>query len=315
MLLLKYLVQYRFRHMTDLIRNSKATHLTSNENLKGINIVITGATSGIGLETARFFAQKGARLILINRDSEKSEKLMNKLNNEFNCEVQTILADFSSMEQLKDCADQLLTLKEPIDVLIHNAGVFNTKKEITNDGIEKVFQVNHLAAFYLNYILKERLIEENRARIIYVNSEGHRFALSGVHLKDLDWRWHIYSGLRSYGAAKTAQLLTMRKFQEYFANSTVTINAMHPGNVRSHMGNNNGRLYLWLKKKLVLSTARDPLISAEALHYLIASKDMSGISGKFFHLTSEESPAPHARDKSRVESVWRKSLELCGLQS
>lgn len=314
MSILKYLVQYRFSHMAELINNSKNTPLSCDENLNGKNIVITGATSGIGLETARLFAQQGATLILINRNADKSEKLENELKQKFACNVQTILTDFSSLAQLKDCADQLLKLKEPIDILIHNAGVFNTRKIMTNDGIEMVFQVNHLAAFYLNYKLKERLREENRARIIYVNSEGHRFAMSGVHLKDLDWKWHFYTGLKSYGAAKTAQLLTMQKFQEYFSDSSVTINAMHPGNVKSDMGNNNGRLYLWMKQKLVLSSAKDPFISAEALHYLAATKEMSEITGKFFNLTSEESPAPHARDNSRVDSVWLKSLELCELE-
>ena len=237
-----------------------------------------------------------------------------KLKEKYNCSIQTIITDFSSLEQVKNAAIELLKLEKPIDVLIHNAGVFNTKKLYTRDNIEMVFQVNYLASFLLNYMLKEKLRKENRTRIILVNSEGHRFALAGVHLNDLDWQRHIYTGLKSYGAAKTAQLLTMWRFHEFFADSFVTINAMHPGNVKSDMGNNNGKLYLMMKRKLVLSSAKDPDISARALLYLAASDEMKGVSGKFFNLTNEEKPAPHALDYSRTDPVWQKSLELCGLK-
>ena len=184
---------------------------------------------------------------------------------------------------------------------------------MTEDNIETVFQVNHLASFLLNYLLKERLKSENRARVIYVNSEGHRFALAGVHLNDLEWKKHFYTGLKSYGAAKTAQLLTMHRFNEYFSDCSVTINAMHPGNVKTNIGNNNGRSYRVMKKKVVLSSAKEPAMSAAALFYLAASRQMEGVSGKYFNLTAEEKTAPHARDHKTVEPVWNKSLELCRL--
>jgi NAD(P)-dependent dehydrogenase (short-subunit alcohol dehydrogenase family) len=313
MALLRYLAQYRFKDMRELIRNGKKEPSEFNGSLKGKTIVISGATSGIGLETAMLFAEKGASLVCLNRDSEKSEKLEEKIRERFQSEIQTILVDFRSLGQVQRCADELLDLKKPIDVLIHNTGVFNTRKQFTADDIETVFQVNHLGSFLINYKLKERLKAENRARIIYVSSEGHRFCLSGVHLTDLRWRRHLYTGLKSYGAAKTAQLLTMLKFNEYFSDSSVTINAMHPGNVVSSIGNNNGKLYRLMKKKLILSTARSPIISARALHYMAASNDLMGVSGRYFNLTSEERTAPHARDSRSIDPVWAKSLEFCGL--
>ena len=312
--LLRYLVKYRFRDMGEMIRNDKKDPLPCEKDLDGKTVVISGATSGIGLQAALLFAEKGAELILLNRNAEKSAQLEEELNEQFNCTVQTIITDFGSLEQVKNTAEKLLSLEKPIDIIIHNAGVFNTTKQFTDDNIEMVFQVNHLGSFLINFLLMEKLKKENRARIIYVNSEGHRFALAGVHLNDLGWKRHFYTGLKSYGAAKTAQLLTMKRFCDYFEGSAVMVNAMHPGNVRSGMGNNNGRLYLMMKKKFVLSSAKDPLISARALHYLAASDEMKGVSGKFFNLTTEERPAPHARDYSRTDAVWRKSLELCGLQ-
>ena len=311
--LTRYLLQYRFRDMGDLIRNNGTDPAPCTAGLEGKTVVISGATAGIGLETARLFAEKGARLICLNRDPVKSAGLETECRERYGCDIRTIPVDFSSLEQVNRGADELLAMEHPIDVLIHNAGVFNTKKQITGDGIEMVFQVNHLGSFLINHRLKERLKQENRARIIYVGSEGHRFALAGVHLNDLHWKRHLYTGLKSYGAAKTAQMLTMSRFVEYFSGSAVTVNAMHPGNVVSDMGNNNGPVYRYLKRKLILSSARHPRISAEALHYLAASEELEGVTGRFFNLTTEETPAPHARDRRAVDPVWDASLELCGL--
>ena len=311
--LFRYLLQYNFRDLADFLRNEKKPPAECSGSLGGKTVVISGATSGIGLETARLFASRGANLICLNRDPEKSERLAKELGDRFGCRAKTILVDFSSMKQTKECARRLLELSEPIDVLIYNAGLYYTRKHFSEDGMEIVFQVSHLSSFCLNYLLKERLREENRARILYVNSEGHRFALAGVHLDDLDWKRHVYTGLKSYGAAKTAQLLTMMKFAEYFSGSLVTVNAMHPGNVRSAIGENNGRLYRLLKRKLILSSAKDPIVSARALLYLSASEDVKKGSGMFFNLTTPEKPAPHARDYGMADEVWMKSLALCGL--
>jgi retinol dehydrogenase-13 len=311
--LFRYLLQYHFRDMADFLRNEKRAPAECSGNLEGKTVIISGATSGVGLETARLFASRGANLICLNRNPEKSKRLEKELGDRFGSRVRTILVDFSSLERTKECARQLLELSEPIDVLIHNCGVYYTRKQFSEDGLDIVFLVNHLSSFCLNYLLKERLRKENRARILYVNSEGHRFALAGVHLDDLDWKRHFYTGLKSYGAAKTAQLLTMAKFVEYFSGSLVTVNAMHPGNVRSAIGDNNGRLYRVWKKKLTLPSARDPIISATALFYLSVSEDVRQYSGGFFNLTTPEKPAPHARDYDLVDAVWTKSLALCGL--
>jgi retinol dehydrogenase-13 len=311
--LFRYLLQYNFRDMADFLRNEKKSPSECGGGLEGKTVVISGATSGIGLETARLFAFRGANLVCLNRDPEKSERLEKEFKDRFGCRTRTILVDFSSLKRTKECARRLLELSEPIDVLIHNSGVYHTRRRFTEDGLEIVFQVNHLSSFCLNYLLKERLLKENRARILYVNSEGHRFALAGVHLDDLDWKRHRYTGLKSYGAAKTVQLLTMMKFADYFSGSGVTVNAVHPGNVKSALGDNNGRLYRFLKRRLITSSAKDPVISAKALLYLSVSEDVKKDSGKFFNLTAPEKPAPHARDDGMVEAAWTKSLALCGL--
>jgi NAD(P)-dependent dehydrogenase (short-subunit alcohol dehydrogenase family) len=166
----------------------------------------------------------------------------------------------------------------------------------------------------LNHYIREKLINQEGGRIIFVNSEAHRFAVSGLYLDDLGWDKHYYSGLRSYGAAKTAQLLSMIILNEYFAGTGVTVNAMHPGNVKTNSGQNNGKLYKLFKRILVDRTAKPFEISAESLYYLGVSREVDNISGKFFNLTTEEEPAPPALDREAAEKLWLLSYELGGLK-
>ncbi len=296
------------------MRNSKLPPKICPEDFKGGFVIITGATNGIGYVTAREYAAHGATLLLINRNEEKSIEVCEEIKREFNVECSYKIADFAKLADVKRVGQELLSLERNIDVIIHNAGVFSTTKIFTEDDIQLVFQVNYLSSFILNYMLKEKLKNQTRARIILVNSEGHRFAMGGIHLNDLRWKKHRYSGNASYGEAKTAQLLTMMKFAEYFKDSGVTINAMHPGNVKSNMGQNNGKFYKWYKRKFIDPKAQSPDISAKALYYLGVSKEMEGISGKFFHLTTEEEPAPPALDREVAEELWPISIKMGGLE-
>jgi hypothetical protein len=106
----------------------------------------------------------------------------------------------------------------------------------------------------------------------------------------------------------------MIKFDEYFEGSGVTINAMHPGNVKTNSGSQNGRIYLWYKRNLIDRSAKDPQISATALYYLGVSKEIEGISGKFFNLTTQLVPAPPALDREVAEELWHKSIQMAGLE-
>lgn len=275
-------------------------------------VVITGATSGIGYATARKYASHGADILCINRDEKKSKDMCQALAAEFDSKCSYLIADFSRLSEVHAVAKQLSCLDQNIDVLIHNAGIYFTDKTLTEDHLEAVFQTNFLSTFILNYHLLDKLKNQNNGRILFVNSEAHRFSVFGLDLDDLSWQKHSYSGLKSYGAAKMAQLLSLIKFKECFQGTGITVNAMHPGNVRTNSGHNNGRVYQFLKRVFVDSTARSADISAEALYYLGVSPEVEGKSGKFFNLTTEEEPAPPALDKDAAEKLWKISLELGG---
>jgi len=310
----KYFREYEWSNIFAMIRNGKRDPEVCPDSFTGKLVVITGATSGIGYVTARRYASQGSNLLCINRNPKKSENLRREIESEYSVTCNYIIADLSRLQEIHRVADELVNLKTPIDVLIFNAGVYLTKREITPDGIEMVLAVHYLSSFIITYKLMQKLKSQARARIILVSSEGHRFAAWGLHLDDLNWERRRYSGLKSYGSAKLAQLLTMLIFDELCKNSGVTINAMHPGAVKTETGQENGRLYRWYKRNFLDKTLRSTEISAEALYYLGVSKEIEVVSGKFFNLTTQEKPAPPALDKEVANELWNNSLDICKLE-
>lgn len=309
----QYIKEYNVPDILSMIRNNRLDPKVCKEDFSNKLVVISGATSGIGYVTARKYASRGANLLCINRNPKKSEALKSEIESEYGVTCDYKIADLSSLQEVHQLAEELRNVVTPIDVMIHNAGIYLTKRELTADGIEKVFMVQHLSSFIINFILMDKLKSQDRARILMVNSEGHRFAAWGLRFDDLYWEKRRYSGLKSYGSAKLAQLLSMIVFEELFKDSGVTINSMHPGAVKTETGQENGRLYRWYKKNVLDKTLRSTEISAESLYYLGASKEIEGISGKFFNLTKEEVPAPPALDREAAFEIWERSFEYAGL--
>jgi len=310
----KYFSEYQWSNIAAMIKNNRRDPRICADDFRDRLVVISGATSGIGYLTARKFASHGARLLCINRSEEKSTVLKAEIEQEFGVGCEYILADLSVLADVKRAAEELRHIDSPIDVLIHNAGVYLTKKELTAEGFDKVFVVQHLSSFMINILLGEKLTSREGSRIILVNSEGHRFAAWGLRLDDLNWEKRRYSGLKSYGSAKLSQLLCMLLFDEYFRPGGVTINAMHPGAVRSETGQENSAFYRWVKRHLYDKILRPTEIAAESIYYLAVSKELEGVSGKFFNLTEEEEPAPPALDKEAAHEIWAKSLEMSGVE-
>jgi NAD(P)-dependent dehydrogenase (short-subunit alcohol dehydrogenase family) len=310
----KYFKEYQVSNISAMIKNNRRDPKICEEDFKDRLVVLSGATAGIGYLTAKKFASKGARLLCINRNESKSAALKEEIEKEFGVGCTNIIADMGNLKDVRQTAQKLKEMDGPIDLLIHNAGVHLTRRELTEEGFDKVFVVNHLSSFLINVLLSEKLKSQERGRIVLVNSEGHRFAAWGLHLDDLNWERRRYSGLKSYGSAKLAQLLTMLKFEEYFGTGGVTINAMHPGAVRSDTGKENSAFYRWKKRNFLDKMLRPTEIASESIYYLGVSKEVEGVSGKFFNLTTKEEPAPPALDKDAAQEVWEKSLEMAGLE-
>ena len=243
------------------------------------------------------------------------------------------IADLSILDDIHRVAQELKDLDTPIDVLIHNAGVYLTTKEMTADGLEKVLVVHYLSSFIINYALIPKLKSQGNARIILVNSEGHRFAAWGLKLDDMNWEKRRYTGLQNlYSAWQTQGYLSDESsfeqvrlsslgylmcdslIDDIFKNTGVTINAVHPGAVKTETGQENGPIYKWFKKNFFDKTLKTPEISAEALYYLGAAQELKNVSAKFYNLTTEEEPTPPALDMEEAYKLWEASLNLSKLK-
>lgn len=293
------------------IENARLPQKTTDTRLDGRLVVLTGATSGVGYQAAKHLAQGGANLVLICRNAEKAAEVQDELQGEYGIKADVVIADFAHLNDVRGAAETILANYPRIDVLINNAGMHNTHRVLTQDGLEQIFCVNHLASFLLTRLLLPRLIESAPARIIQVSSQGHRFG--GLDLDDLNWEKRHYRGLQGYGASKVAQLLTVWEMAEELEGTGVTINAMHPGEVRTNIGMNNEWLYRWHKRYLLWWVLKEPVISGEAIYYLAAAPELAAVSGRFFNQTNEEKPAAHALERELGKRVWRISMELTGL--
>ncbi len=294
------------------LRNRKLPQHETNVSLKDKVCVISGATSGVGLEATKQLVRAGAHVVIIARNPEKAHQLQQDIHHQFGQWIDIVIADFSLLSDVRAAADTILNKYATIDILINSAGIHSTKKTYTSEGYETVFCVNHLAPFLLTKLLLNRMIASAPSRILHVNSEGHRF--NGLNINDLQWKKRIYTGLRGYGASKTAQLLTMWEINDQLKNTGVTINAMHPGDVKTNIGSNNGWLYRQFSKHITHRFLHDPDISGKSVYYLVADPSLASVSGQFFHLTIKEKPAKHALNRTLGKQIYDISKKLTGLK-
>lgn len=306
----EYLKEYRLADMKAMMKNSNTPHHRTTVSLAGKTVVVSGATSGVGLAAAREVAKFGAALVLLARNEAKVSAVALDIERAYGTRVDYLVADFARLADVRTAAAALVAATDRIDIMIHSAGVFSTRRVLTPEGNELVFSVNHLAPFLLTCAVIPAMVRHG-GRIIYVNSQGHRF--NGLNPRDLKWERRLYTGLGGYGASKTAQLLTLWEFADRLEGTGISINAMHPGEVKSAIGMNNGAVYRWFKRTVVSPGLKDPQISGEAIHYLSAAPELEGVSGRYFNLTHPEKPAPHALDRSVGRVIWERSTHLTGV--
>lgn len=294
------------------MQNSKMKQFTSDQRLDGKLCVISGSSSGVGLSTLKKFASLGANLVMVVRNKEKSIPLQEEIKSTYNVEVDIVVADFTDFESVRKAAEEINDKYKQIDLLVNSVGIHKTKKEISKHGIELVYTVNHLSILLFTLLLLKTIKQTPNARIIQVNSEGHRFY--STKLNDLNFKRHIYTGLRSYGQSKTSQLYTVYELAKILKPFGVTIVAMHPGAVKTNIGQNNGFLYRMFFKYVTSRFLKDVTIASDAIHYLATDSKIIDLSGSFFNLTILEEPAKHATKKEMQKDVWTSSLDLIGMK-
>lgn len=292
----------------DFIRTSRLPQKVSLKRINNKVVLITGATSGVGYATAMHFASMGAKLILLVRNREKGELVQSRIEETTSGSCRLYTTDLSLLSEVTAAIERIRSEVSKIDILINNAGSFRTRKKLTPGGIDAVYTVNHLASFLITINLVPLLSRSDAPVVLNINSEGHRF--SNVRLNDLAWNKRIYTGLRSYGASKSAQLHCMYILKKELVKFGIMLNSMHPGAVRSKIDSKSGWLYKLYYKIVVTPFLKNPRISAEAIYYLTTSDEMRDVNGRFYNLTNVERPAPHAQESDFSKKVYLHTMNL-----
>ncbi|MGH0028166.1 MAG: SDR family oxidoreductase [Myxococcota bacterium] len=287
-------------------------------SLEGRTCLVTGATSGIGTETALALARQGAHVVISGRSAEKAEATRSDIvRKSGNPNVDVLLADLSSLAEVRKLADSFLAGYPALHVLVNNAGVVHTERRVTVDGFEATFAVNHLAYFLLTNLLLDRLRQSAPARIVNVASDAHAFG-------SMDWDdlqserafggpLPFVSGMRVYGRSKLANILFNTELARRLEGSGVTANCLHPGMVRTGLGQNNGGIAATVAGLLMLPLALSPARGAETSIYLASSPEVEGVSGRYFAKKREARLSRDARDTDAARRLWDISAELVGL--
>jgi NAD(P)-dependent dehydrogenase (short-subunit alcohol dehydrogenase family) len=278
--------------------------------LDGRTCLVTGATSGIGLETARGLAELGARVVLVGRDPARGEQARQDVaRRSGNERVELLLADLSSLAGVRGLAEAFLAKHDALHVLVNNAGTVELSRRTTVDGFERTFAVNHLAYFLLTNLLLPRLIASAPARIVNVASEAHRFGR--LDLADLQSE-RSYSAMRVYGTSKLLNILFTVELAERLAGTGVTANCLHPGAVSTRLGTQNGllaRALTTLLRPFFLSPAQG---AANSL-FVAAAPELDGVSGSYFVKQRAVPPSRRSRRRGLARRVWARSHQLAGL--
>lgn len=278
--------------------------------MKGKVCLVTGGNSGIGRESAVGLARLGATVVINARDRGKGEEALAEIRRKSgDQEVELLVADLSSLQSVRQLAQDFRAKYSRLDVLVNNAGVFLPKRIVTVDGYEAVFTTNHLGHFLLTNLLLDLLKASAASRIINVTSDAHKGA--EIDFDDLMGEKR-FSGFKAYGQSKLANILFTYELARRLEGTGVTVNCLHPGVVRTGFGKDIGGLFsigVTLFGPFMMSGEK----AARALVYLASSPELEGVTGKFFSKEKEEASSRESYDKAAAERLWQVSVELTKL--
>lgn len=276
--------------------------------MKQGTVLITGANSGIGKETAVGLAKRGYRIVMACRNLQRAQAAREEIVRRGGHDaVEIIRCDLADLASVAACAEHFRQRHERLDILINNAGGMFYERQLTPDGYEQTFQVNHLGHFYLTRLLLPQLRAGQDRRIINVSSEAHRMA------RDIPWEDlqhdQTYRPLGVYAEAKLYNILFTRFLARRLAPEGITVNALHPGVVASGFGAGGP---WWTKPLLHLARwfAITPEKGAQTSLYLATAPEVAEISGGYFVRQQQRPASELAMDFGAAERLWQKSVQL-----
>ena len=276
--------------------------------MQGKIVVVTGATSGIGLESAKGLAALGAHVVMVGRNPEKAEATAAEVRRLGPGPVEVALADFASLDSVGGLAVDLSRRYPKIDVLLSNAGVYCVRRRVTGDGYEETFAVNHLAAFVLLNGMLDVMRRSAPSRIVIVASDAHYG--TSINFDDLQHE-RSYRSMRVYQHSKLANVMTGYALARRMDGTGVTVNSLHPGFVATSLGSGNRipvKPFMWLFR--LTGRAISVEAGADTPVYLSSSPEVEGVSGKYFDKRREKMSSPQSYDEDAQERLWSVSESL-----
>lgn len=270
--------------------------------------VLTGATNGLGLVTARDLARAGHRLVLLVRDPGKAAPIADELRTLGAPEVRVLVGDLARQADVRRLAEALLAQGEPIDVLVNNAGAIFDERVVTEDGLEKTFALNHMAYFLLTALLRPLLEAAPAARVINVASDAHR--MGKLDLDDLQFAKGGFSAWAAYGRSKGCNILFTRELARRLAGTRVVTHCYHPGPVNTGFGSTMNGMMGQLLYPLVRRFMRSPEKGADCLTWLCTAPTLPGPSGSYWFDRALHPARAWAQDDVAAARLWEASEGL-----
>lgn len=278
-------------------------------------ILITGANSGIGKATAIELAQQGHHIIMVCRSPKRGETarqdIIKATNNE---NIDLELCDFASQASIRDCGLALREKYEKIDILINNAGAIFGERQVTQDGLEMTFGVNHIGYFLLTHYLLDLVKKGEAKRIVNVASLAHTFVRGDVDWDNLQGE-KKYTQFGAYGLSKLCNIYFTNYLAKQLQNegSDITVNSLHPGTIGTGFGNSGSKFFSWLVK-IGRPFLASPNKGARTSVYLATSPKVEGVTGKYFSHCKETKISKVAQNAHNAKHLWRLSMDICNLK-
>ncbi len=274
--------------------------------MKEKTCVVTGGNSGIGKAVAMALARMGQRVVIVSRDAARGEKALAEIRKQSGSDkVELVMGDLGTIAGTKALAATLNQHYPEMSVLINNAGVWMTKKTMTADGLEYTFQVNHLAPFILSNLLLPTLKKNAPARIVNVNAGLYVKGAFDPKATPSGNDFHI---LKTYMNTKLCNVFFTRELAKAIEGSGVTVNALHPGVIRTRLGDTSGLAGFFLRAFKLLWGS--PGKGADAPVWLATAPEVENINGKFFMLRKETLFTDNANNETLSRDLWQLSSDL-----
>ena len=267
--------------------------------MKGKIVLITGATSGIGKETAIGLAKKGAQIVFTTRNEARGKQVKQEIIKESGNEnIDVLFCDLSSLESVRKCCAEFIAKYDRLDVLLNNAGTWNHTRTLSKDGIENIFAVNVLAPFLMTNLLLPVIKKSSPSRIITVTSGLHQ---GTIQFDDIEFKNKKFSSMKVYRQSKLGVILFTRLLAKKLEGSGVTVNCIHPGMVKTNLGRDAGGI----SKAMFKFMGKDVKTGAATSIHVASSPEGGKITGEYWAKSQVQKATKESYDMEAAEKLWK----------